>query len=226
MQDKSSNNCYSPPVRKWIGRCWPWVPLLLQSLGKALGWWEHWDFLSAKWGVLVSALQSGWLTVALSLLGIAWTWRLYHHHRRPTQVASATITPERAAKRRRIAEIRAGLSSGIEGSIPSSDIVRLTGFRSAGHTSLESDRLIAPYLGQSMEVTVTISDVRALAGGPQVWVSHDRSASTNPADLSFDTATWGSRLQTLGRGSTIRVRGRLSAVYADGIALWDCELLE
>lgn len=93
--------------------------------------------------------------------------------------------------------------------------------------SAEGDRLIAPYRGKWMKVTVEVNDIY---GPDQVGrrviyiIGYLLSGTKSRIGLMFDEE-WIDRISVIQRGQHLVISGRLSQVSSSGIELGDCEIL-
>ena len=94
------------------------------------------------------------------------------------------------------------------------------------NTSLEADRLIAPYLNKWIRLTVTVRDVEYedLNDTYRVLTILDKKAKLLPTAVLIFQGAWKDQLSLLRRNSAVKVLGRIGAVNSAFTSLQDCEI--
>ena len=96
--------------------------------------------------------------------------------------------------------------------------------RTPGLTELQTDGLLAKYMGKWMQAAIIAEQIRPL-GQYEVTVTPNMKLGSDPVRLYFNKERWGERLSTLHRGSRVDAIGQLQIVLDDQVGLGNCEFI-
>ena len=83
--------------------------------------------------------------------------------------------------------------------------------------AVERERIVKPFIGKYMKLTVDVDDVHVRDHGGTIWV--------NGTEFRFLFGKkWKDRLEVLTRGQTITVTGKIDAISPRGLEFSDCDL--
>jgi hypothetical protein len=100
-----------------------------------------------------------------------------------------------------------------------------------GHTSIQAQKLVAPYIGKWIEVSGLLGDVNPLAeDAAEVTFRPESTMAGMPVGvvtvMSFRTKEWVDRLAVLKHKDPIAVQGKIREIRSLRVYLDDCELLD
>ena len=95
-----------------------------------------------------------------------------------------------------------------------------------GHTGIEGDRLLAPYIGKWTKVTGMVGDIMSVGGGPSILLTKTQDKpSLGYASLNFNK-DWEERIATLHKGQTVTAICMISGAFSFSASFSNCELQE
>lgn len=92
------------------------------------------------------------------------------------------------------------------------------------HTNVQAEKLVAPYLGGTMQVSGEVYNVSELVGRYRVSMRSSDEAQYGLLFMDFPAEVQDEVLRLV-RGDTIEIRGCLAAVEEYDLTLQDCELV-
>jgi hypothetical protein len=94
-------------------------------------------------------------------------------------------------------------------------------------TDMQAQRLVAPFIGEWLEVSGSLRSVSAARNHVQVMFEGPPAGGWGGyVQMYFSAKEWSRRLGLLNRGDRISIRGRIGEIHSFGVLLGDCELVD
>lgn len=94
-----------------------------------------------------------------------------------------------------------------------------------GLTTIAAEREAGRHLGNWLQTTIAVWDVRERQFFKQMRVSGDNVADGTSIHLYFESKLWKVALETLNRGDQISAVGKIDRITDSSVSLQECELL-